>query len=185
MAEENIGHSVAAFPRKTLSLLQASDGVTAYAQTVRFLFMYMVELDDWPGPVIILSSLTSVLSLVLACIMHSKTFIAEHETSTVDCTKRIMQTHVAAVVFETIVTTVMLASVSMGSASIALILIMPILSMVAIFVLPFAAFILNMKCYMLETRLHNKIKSADNEVNEAVEHAVAQSLIEKDGIEIV
>ena len=39
--------------------------------------------------------------------------------------------------------------------------------------------------YMLETRLQNKIKSADNEVNEAVERAVAQSPIEKDGIEIV
>lgn len=179
--EEEIDNSASVFPHKILRLLLICDGVTAYAQILRFLFVFMAEFDDWPAPVIILSSLTSIVSLVLACSMHRKTSIAEDRPST----NRIKGIHIAICIMETIIALVLFAFVVMGSASIAFVLMMPVLTISTIFVFPFVAFGLNMKCYMLETRLQDKIKSADNAVSEAVESSAAQSLIEKDGIEIV
>ena len=182
VAEENINVSVVTFPHKILRSLLVSDGVTAYAQIVRFLFMFMAEFDDFPVPVIMLSSLTSLLSLLLACTMHGKASIREDKLST----NRIMWIHITIFIMETIIALVMLAFVTAGSASIAFVLMAPILTLLAIFVFPFVALGLNMVCYMLETRLQNKIKSADIEViAEHVESSVAQALIEEDGIEVV
>lgn len=182
VTEENIEVSVMTFPRQTLKSLLVSVGVTAYAQIVRFIFMFMAEFDDFPVPVIILSSFTSLVSLFLACTLHHKTATVEDRPST----NRIMWIHIAIFTMETIIALVLLEIVTAGSASIALVLMAPILIMFAIFVFPFVAFGLNMTCYMLETRLQNKIKSADNDaIAVHVESSVAQALIEEDGIEVV
>ena len=183
--EEDIDDLV--FPHKILRLLLICDGVAVFAPIIiNFCDTLISIIDDVAAlePVLsILSAMLSLLSiiasnlaLVLACVLHSKTFSGEHESST----KQIMWTHVAIFIIEIIL--LLSVFLGFGEFGIFFMFIEPIWRTITICMMTLALIALPITCFVLDFKLHKKIKFADNET---VESSAAQSLIETDGIEIV
>lgn len=182
IAEKDIEGGVVAFPRKLLTLLLVSDGVAVFAPIALILMSSIAEMaEDYntPNPVIalisllsgimsILLSISTIFGPVLACAMHSKTSKEEHKPST----KQILRIHVAIFISDIVATHSYVTLFLMLMARAMITYVLAVLALIA----------LRIACFLLVIKLHKKIKTSDKD---AVKYAVAQSLIEKDGIEIV
>ena len=193
--EEDIGDKFAAFPFMLLKLLLVCDGV-AVAASAALTFISMADIFialAYDGATLghaiaiseialySLSIVASILALVFACTMHSKTSKSEYKQST----QQMMRTHVAIFVIDAVVFLFSLTGIVafIEFFLIVLYFMAPIwITITSLSLLSLSYLALRVTCFVLAIRLYKKIKSADNE---AVESSAAQSLIEKDGIEIV